>query len=215
VNSAQLFIFKNQCISVILLLVLSNTGCTVNKKPSVYIESETEVSQSESVISIQPSSPTHAPESTQAILPATHYGSSAALNDPDLTLEEMLLYALENEYLTKYEYKMTVEQFGDIRPFKNLTKAEDRHIGWLLPLFEQYKIEVQPDASQNFLKTPLNLKESLNTGIISAKATIMMYERFLSQPLPDDVHDVFKRLLNVSASPLKALQNNLSRIEKE
>lgn len=66
------------------------------------------------------------------------YGMSATtqLKDSELTIENMLRYAIEDEYLTRGEYQKIIEKFGEKRPFTNIIKAENRHISWLKPLFK-------------------------------------------------------------------------------
>ncbi|MBU2238306.1 MAG: hypothetical protein KJ868_09875, partial [Gammaproteobacteria bacterium] len=75
-----------------------------------------------------------------SIAAAEGYGAAGAQNEVDkvLTLESMLSYALEDEYLARGEYQEVIRTFGGQKPFTNIIKAEERHISWLEPLFERY-----------------------------------------------------------------------------
>jgi len=57
------------------------------------------------------------------------YGAKGALEQAgqlDLTLEEMLRYALQDEYLARAEYELIMKEYGTMRPFSNIMSAEER-----------------------------------------------------------------------------------------
>ena len=68
-----------------------------------------------------------------AAVPMT--GAKAALADKDLTLTDMLTYALQDERIARAEYEVILGAFGNARPFSNIIKAEETHIRYLTDLF--------------------------------------------------------------------------------
>ena len=58
---------------------------------------------------------------------------------------------------------------------------------------------------------PSTLAESFETGVAAEINNIAMYEKFLLQELPQEVRDVFERLMNASKNHLKAFERGLER----
>jgi len=59
---------------------------------------------------------------------AAPYGNKAAAQDSELSIEDMLRYALEDEYTAHAEYTAVLAEFGTVRPFDSILKAEETHI---------------------------------------------------------------------------------------
>ena len=132
--------------------------------------------------------------------------SETALEDQDLTLEEMLTYAMQDEYDALASYQAIVAQYGEVRPFTNLIVAETTHISLLTPLFETYGVALVNGPSSSEIVVPATLTESLTLGREAELANIAMYEKFLaSDLLPEDVQVVFEQLLAASNRHLNAL----------
>lgn len=125
----------------------------------------------------------------------------------NLTVEEMLNYAINDEYMALAEYKAIVEEFGDVMPFVRIISAEETHIQTLLNLFETYGYTVPEDQSQDYVVIPESITAAVATAIEAEQANIAMYESFLAQEdLPDDVRLVFEQLLAASEHHLQAFQ---------
>lgn len=140
------------------------------------------------------------------------YGHIGAAADDDFTLEEMLIYAIEDEYLAKAEYEKIMSQFDVTRPFSNIMKAETQHISALLPLFEKYGITVPDNTASEYLVIPETLAEIFSIGVEAEVANIAMYEKFLADPdLPEDVKLVFTALMKGSENHLKAFERGEDR----
>src|SRR6056297_1714817 len=77
---------------------------------------------------------------TIGALASDNYGALGAKQDEDYTLEEMLIYAIQDEYLARAEYELIMNEFGEQRPFSNIIRAEEYHIELLKPLFQFLKI---------------------------------------------------------------------------
>ena len=76
----------------------------------------------------------------------TPFGAAALSEGKTYTVEEMLTYAIQDEYLARAEYKVIMDAYGEQRPFINIMKAEGGHIELLLPLFTAYQITVPEDT---------------------------------------------------------------------
>lgn len=141
----------------------------------------------------------------------TTYGAASASTDTSYTLEEMLTYAIEDEYIARAEYELIMDEFGVLRPFSNIMKSEETHISLLTPLFEAYGIDMPADPSSHVIALPDTLAETFAVGVEAEINNIAMYEKFLATELPDDVRDVFERLKAASENHLKAFENGASR----
>ncbi|MDQ0413222.1 ferritin-like domain-containing protein [Mesobacillus stamsii] len=140
---------------------------------------------------------------------ATSDHPSLSLVDP--SLEEMLDFAIRDEYFALAEYEIIMEQFNVDSPFSNISEAEQHHIDLLVPLFSEYQLPMPEDTSK--VEIPETLKEVYQMGVQAEIDNIKMYEFFLEQPdLPADVKDVFGKLMNASYNHLNAFQTELDKL---
>jgi len=140
------------------------------------------------------------------------FGSGAATEDKTYTLTEMLTYAIQDEYLAHAEYEAIIRTFGAQRPFTNIIKSEETHIARLEPLFTAYGVTKPVNTADSYTVVPATLLEAMETGVTAEIHNIAMYEKFLSQDLPDDVRLVFTALKNASENHLKAFENGADRL---
>ncbi|MDW7670521.1 MAG: DUF2202 domain-containing protein [Bacillota bacterium] len=140
---------------------------------------------------------------------ATDTGAAAALSGSAHTLEEMLTYAIEDEYLAQAEYALILDTFDVTRPFSNIIKAEGTHIRLLTPLLAAYDVEVPEKDWASLVSLPGTLAEAYKVGVEAEVINIAMYEQFLQQDLPDDVEAVFERLKAASEKHLAAFQRQV------
>jgi len=132
------------------------------------------------------------------------FGSQGALDDNDLSLADMLTYALQDEYLARAEYELILSDFGSVRPFTNIIRAEETHIDALLPLFEAYGITAPADEGSSHAAAVSSLTAAYQAGVNAEVNNIAMYETFLEQNLPSDVRIVFESLMHASENHLRA-----------
>ena len=142
---------------------------------------------------------------------STDFGARGAEGKSGLTIEQMLTYAIQDEYLARAEYELIIGEYGSIRPFTNIMAAEQRHIEWVTELFDEYGYTVPEDTAGKYVVLPEDLKSSFETGVQAEIDNIAMYESFLKQDLPADVRDLFERLQGASENHLWAFRNNLNR----
>jgi hypothetical protein len=136
-------------------------------------------------------------------------GAKAALADKDLTLADMLTYALQDERIARTEYRVILDTFGSSRPFSNIIKAEESHIGYLLDLFADHKLAVPADDTAK-PAAPKDWASAIEAGRQAEIDNIAMYDRFLALNLPADVRQVFEQLKAASQNHLRAFTNNRS-----
>ena len=133
------------------------------------------------------------------------YGAKGALNTPQPTVQEMLNFAIQDEYLARNQYTTIVDTFGKVRPFSNIVISEERHIAYLQPLFTDRGWDVPSDKSQTLVIKPKTFADALNVGVQAETENIAMYEYFLQQPeLPGDLKTTFELLLAASKKHLQA-----------
>lgn len=133
------------------------------------------------------------------------FGSAAVSEGQTYTLEEMLTYALQDEYMAQAEYVAIQEAFGADNPYTNIIQAELTHQEELIALFEAYGFVVPANTAAEHVQLPATLEETYSIGVQAEINNIAMYEAFLAQgDLPDDVIAVFNELIKGSQSHLAA-----------
>jgi hypothetical protein len=141
----------------------------------------------------------------------TGYGARGAEGRSDLTLEQMLIYSIQDEYLARAEYELIMNEHGQIRPFSNIIRAEERHVEWLQELFGTRNLAVPEDTAAEHVVLPESMKAAVEAGVQAELENIAMYASFLKQDLPADVREVFERLKGASENHLEAFRRQLSR----
>jgi hypothetical protein len=144
------------------------------------------------------------------------WGAAAAKKDESLTIESMLRYAIEDEYLAHAEYEAIMDTFGSQRPFSNIIKAEETHIALLRDEYAARKLPVPVDKGAGHVIVPATLKEAFTAGVNAEIENIAMYDRFLAESILSKtenagVRDIFVRLRDASKSHLSAFQKAFSR----
>lgn len=154
------------------------------------------------------------PVVSQSSLPL--YGNAAAKADNNLTIESMLTYAIQDEYLARAEYVAIMAKFGQMPPYSNIKESEEQHIEWLKQMFATLKLTVPADKASQYIHVPATLKEAAQTGVQAEIDNIAMYERSLAQPILKDpkyaaIVDLFTRLRDASRNHLEAFQRQLAK----
>jgi len=137
------------------------------------------------------------------------YGVYALSEDGTYTVEDMLVSAIQDEYLAQATYAAIIEAYGEVKPFSKIILAEQTHIDLLLPLFETYGIEVPVNDAAQYVVLPDSISSALSTGVQAETLNIAMYDAFLSQvDLPADVQTVFEYLQSASENHLAAFSKD-------
>ena len=139
-----------------------------------------------------------------------NYGAKASREDSTLEVKEMLLYAIQDEYLANKEYEIIMDEYGQQRPFSNIKKAEERHISMLKEVLFKNGIDIPKDDSSEYVKLPNSIDEAYRLGVEAEIENIAMYERFLQQELTVDARRAFEALKNASENHLRAFRKFVS-----
>ena len=139
------------------------------------------------------------------------YGAASVSEGETYTIEEMLIYAIEDEYMAEAAYEAIMDEYGKVKPFTSIAKAEGSHISLLLPLFETYGFEVPENEAEARIELPASLAESFEEGVAGEIKNIAIYEQFLqNEDLPEDVRSVFERLMAASENHLVAFERGVA-----
>ena len=141
------------------------------------------------------------------------YGAKGALADKNLTINDMLMYAVQDEYLAHGEYLAIIEKFGSQKPYDNIVSAEETHLAFLKEVYVSYGIDFPADDSADHIVIPADLLEAAETGVQAEIDNIAMYELFLAHDLPKNVYEVFTALKNGSDSHLLAFQKQVDKLK--
>lgn len=150
--------------------------------------------------------------SDQAALSLEGYGALGALKDTELSVYDMLMYAVQDEYLAHGEYMAIMDKFGRSNPYANIARSEETHLAMLEKIFVSYNLEFPADSSADHLLIPDSLLSAAKTGVQAEIDNIAMYEKFLTYDLPDGIADVFTALMKGSESHLLAFQKQEDRL---
>lgn len=142
------------------------------------------------------------------------YGARKVKNDDNLTLEKMLTYGLEDEYLAREEYDIALKTLGENeKPFNGIISSEDVHIKWLKELLTKYGYPIPEDESKKYIQAPKDIIEAANHGIQAEIDNIEMYDKFLLEDIPEDVKIIFTKLRDASKGHLFVLRKRLDELK--
>lgn len=146
---------------------------------------------------------------TMVLAGEDQYGAENVNAEQTYTIEEMLNYAIEDEYKARAEYELIIEKMDGGRPFTNIVRSEETHISMLKPLFEANDIALPKDNASEHIVMPENIDAALEIGVQAEIDNIAMYEQLLSQDLPEDIESAFQRLKAASENHLEAFKRAL------
>lgn len=207
---------KKSTKTLLVLLVITGsviflTACSSNQSSEQIIESGIPINDTSEIkhdLTIESGVLT----SDDLILSLEGNGSNAALIDADLSIIDMLTYAVQDEYLAHAEYAKIIAIYGDQNPYSNIIEAETTHIAALASVFETYDLTFPEDNAVSYLVIPTSLLEAAQTGVQAEISNIAMYDLFLTYELPDDIRAVFTSLRNASESHLASFEKQVDKL---
>ncbi len=124
--------------------------------------------------------------------------SAAAL---PLNVQGAMAEALADERKALKTYEYIMAEHGEVRPFVNIAKAEERHISALLGLYQKYDVPV-PDSDIVLDKDSLkvDLKTLCEIGVEAEIENTRLYDEELLPAVSayPDIHMVMTNLRNAS-----------------
>jgi hypothetical protein len=140
------------------------------------------------------------------------YGSAGAANDDNMSIADMLMYAIQDEYVAHGEYVKIIALFGNVNPYVNIANSEVSHISYLANIYAAYGLDLPKDDSAGLLVAPKDLLEAAKTGVQAEITNIAMYENFMTYALPQDILSVFTVLKTASESHLSAFEKQVDKL---
>ena len=136
------------------------------------------------------------------------YGAKSAMADDALTIDKMLQYAIQDEYLARSQYEAFIETFGEKIPFPQIKNSEVYHIEELKKLFMAHTLDISEDQSKKYVVKVNDFEKALQTSIDLEQENIEMYQKFLDMELPDDIFATFSMLRNDSMAHAAEFERN-------
>jgi hypothetical protein len=126
---------------------------------------------------------------TMSRFKSNNWGAESARTDNSLTLESMIKYAIQDEYLQRARYEYVEKNYKEQSFLIPITRDENIHVYRMLVLLSKYKIAIPSDKSNEFFfKFPKTLEASFALLIKSESDSLAMYEKFLEQTeVPEEV----------------------------
>lgn len=115
-------------------------------------------------------------------------------------LEKALVGAIEDEYKARATYRAVIEKFGEVRPFTNIVRSEEKHIASLITLLNKYGFGVPEDKTVADISGVGSVNEACQVGYEAEVANADLYQKTLIPNVVDyvDVVAVFENLSNAS-----------------
>lgn len=144
---------------------------------------------------------------TAVMADADDFGAAGAVYaGEELSVEQMMVYAIQDEYLARQTYEDIMAEYGDVTPFRNIIRAEEYHIELMTGLFDKYGYTLPEDDAAAHVVLPRSFEEALQAGVVAEEDNIAMYEKFMAYELPEDVMEAFSELKAASENHLAAFQ---------
>lgn len=141
-------------------------------------------------------------EAASAAASGTSVSASIAEKDPltDLSESEIeaLHLALEDEYKAWSTYDQVIADFGLVRPFTNIRRAEENHITALVTLFQRYGLDVPINDWPGKVPTFDTLGQACAASVQAEIDNAALYDQLFSMVDDPDVVQVFTALQQAS-----------------
>jgi len=114
--------------------------------------------------------------------------------DDSALIKSKLDMAIDDEYHARAMYAAVIEQFGEVRPFSQIIRAEERHIAALVRLYERYNLEVLADPYTEVEYSFTSLDEAARQARDAEIANAALYDELLLDVTDPEVIRVFENL---------------------
>lgn len=105
--------------------------------------------------------------------------------------------ALADERKARATYEAVIAQFGSIRPFINIIRAEEQHIAMVKALFDKYGVSIPQDTTTVGV-LPESFAEACQIGVDAEIANDALYQKMIPQIAQEDIKTVFTSLAAMS-----------------
>jgi hypothetical protein len=111
---------------------------------------------------------------------------------------EALRMALNDEYKAWSVYGQVINDFGAVRPFTNIQKAEQQHIDALVTLFHRYGVDVPANEWPGTVPTFGTRAEACAAGVQAEIDNAALYDKLFGMVDNPDIIQVFTSLQQAS-----------------
>lgn len=127
--------------------------------------------------------------------PAVVDGSFGDLDESEV---EALLMALDDEYKAWSVYDQVIADFGEVRPFTQIQRAEENHIAALVTLFDRYELDVPANEWPGHVPTFDSLAAACDAGVQAEIDNAALYDELFSMVDNPDIIQVLTSLQQAS-----------------
>ena len=106
--------------------------------------------------------------------------------------------ALDDEYKAWSVYDQVIDDFGNVRPFTNIQRAEEKHIAALVNLFEAYDLEVPENEWAGNVPSYDTLNDAYAAGVQAEIDNAALYDQLFDMTENPDIVRVFTSLQQAS-----------------
>jgi hypothetical protein len=138
-----------------------------------------------------------APASAAPVNPAPALSTIPAGDLSELEAEALSM-ALEDEYKAWAVYDQVIADFGAVRPFASIQKAEESHIAALVTLFQRYDLEVPENEWPGEVPSFDTLADACAAGVQAEIDNAALYDELFSMVDNADIVQVFTSLQRAS-----------------
>lgn len=113
---------------------------------------------------------------------------------------EILNRAIDDEYKALSTYEAVISQFGSVRPFSMIIRAEEQHISSLKSIYDKYGLQVPENKWTGNVSIPDTLQQACQIGVDAEIANAALYREELLPAVTkyEDISQVFTNLMNAS-----------------
>ncbi|MBN1219364.1 MAG: DUF2202 domain-containing protein [Anaerolineae bacterium] len=109
-----------------------------------------------------------------------------------------LLKALDDEYHAWAVYGQVIADFGQVRPFTNIQRAEAQHIAALVNLFDRYDVPVPDNSWVGRVESFDSVQTACAAGIAAEIANAALYDELFTTTDRADILTVYQTLQRAS-----------------
>ena len=117
--------------------------------------------------------------------------------------------AIDDEYKARATYEAVMNEFGSIRPFSMIIRAEEQHISSLKAIYDKYGLDI-PNDPYSDVEIASTKSENCSVGVQAEIDNAALYRNSLLPAVDNypDISSVFTQLMNASQD------NHLPAFEK-
>jgi hypothetical protein len=107
--------------------------------------------------------------------------------------------AIDDEYKARATYEAVINEFGSVRPFSMIIRAEEQHISSLKAIYDKYGLDIPSDPYTN-VEIASTKSENCSVGVQAEIDNAALYRDSLLPAVEEypDIASVFTQLMNAS-----------------